>query len=94
MNLIHTHIIGVFNFDVIFMQMTRVNGHRSMSLFSRVKTPDLKLIFIPLIFLLLRIWGAIVDIPSYYMSEHVREDFRKRHVVAVLIFFGVSYMAS
>lgn len=30
--------------------------------------PDLKLIFVPLIFLLLRVWSSILNVPAYYYS--------------------------
>ena len=33
------------------------------------RSTDIKLIFVPLIFFLLRVWSALIDIPTFYFSH-------------------------
>ena len=53
------------------------------------RTTDLKLIFVPLIFLLLRVWSAMIDIPVYFTPTK-NEEFRETEANAALVFVGVS----
>ena len=53
------------------------------------RTTDLKLIFVPLIFLLLRVWSAMLDIPVYFAANK-NEDFRETEANAALVFIAVS----
>ena len=75
----------------VYMQLERVNGRRqlcSLSMHTRARTVDLKLIFVPLIFLLLRIWSSIIDVPVFYLHD---EEFTKTPVNAALVLLAVSF---
>ena len=73
-----------------YTQLARVDGHPSMSLHSQAKTKDLKLIFVPLIFILLRLWGAILVI--LYLASY--DKFRVTKYNAILVLLSVSYLVS
>ena len=79
--LVHTHILS-------HQVAKKRNG--SHSLLSSVIRADLKLIFVPLIFLLLRIWSFIVDIPAFYLYEEAWLEFRRGWITAVLVLLSVS----
>ena len=49
------------------------------------RTTDLKLIFVPLIFFLLRVWSAAIDVPIYFLSTSKSEEFRMKTVALVMI---------
>jgi hypothetical protein len=51
---------------------------------------DFKLTFVPLIFLVLRIWGFILSIPHYYLPVSTKHAFRKTACNAVLVLLAVS----
>ena len=51
---------------------------------------DLKLIFVPLIFLLLRVWSAILNVPTYYFSPP-KHPFGTE-VTATLVFISVGIL--
>lgn len=70
------------------IKMTRVQGRISVELQSKAKSADLKLIFVPLLFLLCRMWGAILSIPLYYIPISRRNDFLETQANAVLVIFA------
>ncbi len=53
---------------------------------SLAKTVDRKLIFVPLIFMFLRVWSLVVDISIYYLPEDLSDNYRKSSASAV---FGI-----
>ena len=67
-----------------------MNGHRRLSMHTRARTVDLKLIFVPLIFLLLRIWNAVIDVPVFYLSDEESSEFTRTQANAALVFLAVS----
>ena len=50
---------------------------------------DLKLIFVPLIFMIIRIWGIVVDIFTFYLSDDVKHRFEVSIIGALLILMKV-----
>ncbi len=62
-----------------------------MKLQSAARTADLKLIFVPLIYMLLRVWSVAVDVAIYYLPPDKRMDYRSSDVSAVLLFLVVSW---
>jgi len=84
----HTHpLLGTHN--TLSHQVTKKrNG--SLSLLSSVIRADLKLIFVPLIFLLLRIWSFIVDVPAFYLYEEAWLHFIRTWTTAILVLLSVS----
>ena len=67
-----------------------MNGHPSVRMQARAGSADLKLMFVPLIFLLLRLWNGILDIVLFYMSEGTRLQFRGTIWNAVFVALAVS----
>lgn len=57
---------------------------------ARAGSADLKLIFVPLIFLLLRMWSGILDVVLFYQSEQTRLKFRGTIWNAVFVALAVS----
>ena len=55
-----------------------------------VKTADVKLLFIPLVFIMLRIWSIIADPFTYFVDKDQRTSYRKLPLVAVLFLLRVS----
>ena len=55
-----------------------------------VKLADMKLVFIPLVFILLRVWSVIVDPFIYFVDDDTRENFRMSPVAAILFLLRVS----
>ena len=51
---------------------------------------DLKLIFVPLIFLLLRVWSFVIDVPAFYMSKEIWLHMRTTWTAAILSLLSVS----
>ena len=56
------------------------------------RTTDLKLIFVPLIFFLLRVWSAAIDIPIYFLSTSKSEEFRMKKVALAIVMISVSLL--
>lgn len=61
-----------------------------MRLLSACRSADLKLIFIPLIYILLRIWSVAVSIAIYYLPDEQRMDYQSSKVSIALLFLVVS----
>ena len=55
-----------------------------------VHIPELKLIFVPLIFLLPRVWSFVIDIPAFYMPEEIWLKMRSTWTAAILSLLSVS----
>lgn len=51
---------------------------------------DIKLIFVPIMFLLLRMWSFVLDSVIVYTSDDVAEDFKNSRAAAALILLSVS----
>ena len=64
--------------------------NKSAKLHAKAKMADFKLTFVPLIFLLLRIWGLFLTIPHCYLSYSTKLSFRKTPYNAVFVFLMVS----
>ena len=77
----HTHLL---------VQLSKAKQHVSTSLRSKAKTADLKLVFIPLIFLILRVWDISLSFPLLYLPYGTRLSFRATLANAVLVLFAVS----
>lgn len=67
------------------------NNHMSVVLKSRVKTQDTKLLFVPVVFMVLRIWSIAVDICVYYLPDEAKCRFRENLISAVLSVLEASY---
>ncbi len=61
-----------------------------MRLQSAARTADLKLIFVPLIYMLLRVWSVAVDIAIYYLPAEQRMDYKSSDISIALLFLVVS----
>ena len=72
-----------------FLQISRVHD-KSSKLHAKAKMADFKLTFVPLIFLILRIWGFALSIPHYYLPVSTKEAFRKTTYNAILVLLAVS----
>ena len=73
----------------ITLQISHVHN-KSARLHARAKMADLKLTFVPLIFLFLRMWGFILSIPHYYLPFSTKQRFRNTPYNAVLVLLAVS----
>lgn len=51
---------------------------------------DIKLLIIPLMFLLLRVWNFALDVAIFYTPESAAEHFEQSHAAAALIMMSVS----
>ena len=56
------------------------------------RTTDLKLIFVPLIFFLLRVWSAAIDVPIYFLSTSESEKFKMTAVAPAIVMIAVSLL--
>lgn len=54
-----------------------------------VKSADVKFVFIPVVFILLRVWSIIVDPLDFFVSHDVRVKFRMTPISAVLVLLRV-----
>ena len=54
-----------------------------------VKSADVKFVFIPLVFILLRVWSVIADPFLYYVGNSMRAKFKQSPFSAVLILLRV-----
>lgn len=79
------------HFYIYFLtvQLMKVNGRTALRMQTRAKTVDLKLIFVPLIFLLLRVWSAIIDVPQFNLSTADRDKFRETKANAAFVLLSV-----
>ena len=50
---------------------------------------DIKLVFVPVLFLLLRVWNFVLDCLIVYTSEDTAKDFKESTAAAVLILMAV-----
>ena len=71
------------------IQISQVHN-KSAKLHAKAKMADFKLTFVPLIFLVLRMWGFILSIPHYYLPFSSKAAFRKTTYNAVLVLLAVS----
>ena len=62
----------------------------SLALQSSVKTQDVKLIFVPLVFMILRVWSIVVDVCVYYLPLETSVKFRHSYASAVFAILEVS----
>lgn len=51
---------------------------------------DRKVVIVPVVFMLLKIWGIGVDIGIYFVSTHARTNYRQNAISSVLVFVSVS----
>lgn len=72
------------------LQLSDSEGKLSPHLQTTVRTVDKKFIFIPLIYMLLRIWSVGVDIAVFYLPDTKREVYKHMTVSAVFVFLVVS----
>ena len=54
---------------------------------------DVKLLFVPLLFLLLRVWNFVLDCLLFYTKDDVAEDFKESVGIAFLIMMSVSLLS-
>lgn len=71
-------------------QMMRVHTRSTSSIQTRAMLADLKLVFVPLIFLLLRVWSVITDVSVYYLADSKREKFSRTNAAAIIGLLAVS----
>jgi hypothetical protein len=78
------------------VQIRKVSNKASLSYALRLKAKntDLKLTFIPLVFVMLRMWGAVLGVIYIYLPSHTREKFRETEWNATLVLFHVSNKCS
>ena len=76
---------------LFFVSQIRVNKSNRWSLLGAAKG-DIKLLLVPVIFFLLRIWNQVIDgILHYsYHDEDMIDGFKHSVVAAVLVVFSVS----
>lgn len=67
----------------IKVKLTKVGGRTSLTLQSAVKTADRKLIFVPLLFMVLRVWSIVVDTATYYLPLEARAKYLHSYASAV-----------
>lgn len=81
---------------MLWLQIRQVSNKASLSynLRLKAKNADLKLTFIPLVFVLLRMWGAALGVIYIYLPHHARHSFRETEVNAALVLFHVSRLNS
>ena len=81
----------VFKNEFFFfsLQISRVHN-KSAKLHAKAKMADFKLTFVPLIFLLLRMWTLFLAIPHCYLSLSDRKAFRRTSYNAVFVLLSVS----
>lgn len=74
-----------------YSKMRRVTNTASISYKLRLKAKnvDLKLTFIPLLFVFLRMWGAILGVVYLYLPYNTMLDFRETKLNAVFVLFHV-----
>lgn len=53
------------------------------------RSTDIKLIFVPLIFFLLRVWSAIIDIPIFYSHGPAKHPYGGALRTLVIIAVGI-----
>ena len=53
------------------------------------RSTDIKLIFVPLIFFLLRVWSAIIDIPIFYSHRPAKHPYGGAIRALVVIAVGI-----
>ena len=71
-------------------QMLKAHSRSTSSIQTGTVLADLKLIFVPLIFLLLRVWSVITDVSAYYLADSKREEFSNTHAAAIILLLAVS----
>ena len=59
---------------------------------SKFTFPDKKLIFVALLFMLLRVWSIIVDISVYYLPMEATETYKHSYASAVLGVLEVCFL--
>lgn len=76
---------------LFFLQIKHMSDRFSASYNLRLKTKnaDMKLTFIPLIFIFLRVWGVILGI-IYIYSPNTAKSFREKDINAVFVMLSVS----
>lgn len=57
---------------------------------AKSKSTDLKMIFIPLIFIFIRVWGLVVDSFDYYVDRDLKYKFKNSTVGAILVLAKVN----
>ena len=50
---------------------------------------ELKLVFVPICFLLIRVWGLILDIRTFYLSRSSEQNFEKTKADQAFLFLAV-----
>ena len=68
-----------------------INTGRYMKLSAAAKSADWKLVSVPLIYMLLRVWSVVVDIAIYFLPEDARTHYIQSPVSAVFLILVVSY---
>ena len=76
-------------FCFFYLQISRVHN-KSTKLHAKAKMADFKLSFVPLIFLVLRMWGFALSIPHYYLTFSTKQTFRRTTYNAILVLLAVS----
>lgn len=74
---------------VFSFQISQVHN-KSVKIHAKAKMADFKLTFVPLIFLLLRMWGLFLAIPHCYLSFSAKATFRQTVYNAVFVFLMAS----
>ena len=76
------------------LQLSDSEGKISPHLQTTAKTVDKKFIFIPLIYMLLRVWSIGVDIAVFYLPDTKREIYKRNIASAIFIILVVSTISS
>ncbi len=77
----HTHIP---------QQRARARNVHPFSLSSWSANVDVKLIFVPLIFLLLRVWSAIIDVVYLFLTDDEAKWLLHSEITAAFVLLAVS----
>ena len=54
-----------------------------------LRTAERKLLFVPIVFIFIRIWGLITDVITFYITEPESMKLREQKISAFLVFMTV-----
>lgn len=65
------------------------NYHYIEQHLNTIKTAERKLLFVPIVFIFIRIWGLITDVTTFYLSDSEMATLRESKISAALVFMSV-----
>lgn len=55
---------------------------------------DKRIIIVPIVYMLLQVWGIAADIGIYFLSTNAQTNYRENAVSSVLVFVSVSHSSN